>query len=177
MPSPIQFFNFPPPMNYGNLKHATMELSRDGFLIPCWRFAKLAKLMRPLNSTANFQGRLGQASLRLPGRLFKRQVMNYLNGIDPNGDLSIRGLSYSGQMNVDLSWSHSTFREPTVIDRIKNAVKHPITVSGLQRIQRWLQLHRPSADLRPKKTKPLRFNFFFSNPFQCALGTEPNVAL
>jgi hypothetical protein len=60
LPSPIQFFNFPQPMNYGNSKHATMKLSRDGFLIPCWGFAKLTKLMRPLNSTANFQGSLGQ---------------------------------------------------------------------------------------------------------------------
>ncbi|KAF8498734.1 hypothetical protein F5888DRAFT_201198 [Russula emetica] len=126
------------------------------------------------------------ASLR--GRLFKRHILNYLDRIDTNRDLSIRGLTNSDQM----TWTYRgpiprfTFQELTVTDKIKNAVendgplhlipsalnfpavdsivyypnevltciqitinsKHPIVVSGLRRIQRWLKPHTPPADLR-----------------------------
>ena len=37
--------------------------------------------------------------------------------------------------------------------------KHDIKVSGLQRIQRWLKLQTPLADLRPSNAKPWRFIF------------------
>ena len=38
-------------------------LFRNGFLLPCWTFAKKTKLMRPLDSTTNFQGCLGTVAL------------------------------------------------------------------------------------------------------------------
>src|SRR6266576_32787 len=70
-----------------------------------------------LNSTANFQGSLGQASLR--GRLFEKQVLNYsgLNSIDTNRDLSIRGLSYSGQMTWTLHHHPRVRRNPFEVKR------------------------------------------------------------
>ena len=37
--------------------------------------------------------------------------------------------------------------------------KHPIAVSGLQRIQRWLKLHTMLADLCPKRSRPWRYIF------------------
>ena len=37
--------------------------------------------------------------------------------------------------------------------------KHPISVSGLRQIQKWLQLRSPSAKLRPKTSRRWRFVF------------------
>lgn len=57
-------FDFTQSMKHGHSNHATVMLSRDEFLIPCWAFAKLTKLMRPLNSTADFQGCLERRRFR-----------------------------------------------------------------------------------------------------------------
>jgi len=79
------------------------------------------------NAAADFfhkiSGMRGAASLR--GYLFERQVLKYLDDIDTDRGLSIRGLSSSDHT----TWTYRrpigrvTFQEPAVIDTIKNAVE------------------------------------------------------
>src|SRR6266403_1293781 len=108
-------------MNYGDSKNATMKLSRDRFLIPCWSLAKAAEPMRPLYS--NLSGQPWAASYR--GCLFERQVLKHLDGINTDTNLLIRRLTDSDQV----TWTYRgpiqrfTFQESTVIDKIKNTVK------------------------------------------------------
>ena len=135
------------------------------------------------------------------GIVFEKQILRYLDSIDADRPLPIRRL---GQPD-ETPWSYPgpiprrTFKEPTVIQYIKDAVKnrtplhlvpfvpnfpaidsilyhpdrgltffqitinsdHPIAVSCLKRIERWLNERLPVdlTNLHPSKRKPWRFIF------------------
>src|SRR5712671_2908946 len=56
----ILYFKFPQPINSGCSQSASMDMSRDGLLMSFWNNLGLAKLMRLLISTAEFQRYLRQ---------------------------------------------------------------------------------------------------------------------
>ena len=135
------------------------------------------------------------------GIVFEKKTLKYLDSIVTDHPLPIRRLGQPDQT----PWSYPgpiprrTFKEPTVIQYIKDAVKdrqplhlvpsipnfsaidsilyhpdrgltffqmttnndHPIAVSCLNRIQKWLDEEQPVdlTNLRPNKTKPWRFIF------------------
>src|SRR5712672_1071359 len=56
----ILFFKFPQPINSGCSQIPSMDMSRDGLSMSFWNNWGLAKLMRSLISTAEFQWYLWQ---------------------------------------------------------------------------------------------------------------------
>ncbi len=94
-----------------------------------WVFDSLLKACedRQPDATAifyrDFSGQPWAASLR--GCLFERQVLKYLDSIDTDRGMLTRRLTDSDQV----TWTYHgpirrfTFEEPTVIDKIKNAVE------------------------------------------------------
>jgi hypothetical protein len=110
------------------------------------------------------------------GCLFERQVLAFFDCMKTGRVMSIRGLSNSDQMmwtyrghipfftflQDEFAAVDSIVYDPnevlTCIQITTNA-DHPVAVSGLERVQKWLKRSTPAENLRPHDTRPWRFIF------------------